>query len=319
MSGRASVANGIYRSGQGADEPAAQPVQHKSGKGWVGTTATIVVALVLVLAAAKIILGGGGRPTASPTIATGATSARPSTPAVADPSGVPMPVGDLPGWHQTFADDFSGTQVDPDKWYVYDGQPLSDPAALFVSSHVSEGNGVLTIGAWPTQTPKGEIFASGGINNSKSFSQTYGRYDVRFRMEHGWGIAYAILLWPTNEQSKPEIDFAEDNGKDRTMTSATTHPIGPGEKHVEVTGDFTQWHTAEVVWSPGKIVYRLDGKVWATMTGQAVPAGAPVSLALQTQSHPCGGDWEACPNSSTPSKVNLEVDWVTAYAATSSK
>jgi len=29
------------------------------------------------------------------------------TPAITDPSGQPMPVGDLPGWHQTFADDFT--------------------------------------------------------------------------------------------------------------------------------------------------------------------------------------------------------------------
>ncbi|HZD99258.1 MAG TPA: glycoside hydrolase family 16 protein [Micromonosporaceae bacterium] len=288
--------------------------------------------MLIVLAAVKVV-AGGHKPNATAAGATfssaapndavsasGPQSSAPSTPAVPagtdDPSGVPMPRGDLPGWHQTFADDFTGTQVNRKKWYVFDGQPLGDPAAQFVPSHISVADGMVTIGAWPMSTARGPIYASGGMSNVVNFSQGYGRYDVRFRMDRGWGIAYALLLWPSDNKSKPEIDFAEDNGKVREMTSATSHPIGPGEKHLEVEGNFTQWHTAEVVWSAKKLTYSIDGKVWGTMTGIAVPKSTPMSISLQTQSHACGDTWEACPDDTTPPKVNLQVDWVTAYVAT---
>ena len=39
------------------------------------------------------------------------------------PSGQAMPLGDIPGWHQVFADDFSGTTLNTSNWYPYSGQP----------------------------------------------------------------------------------------------------------------------------------------------------------------------------------------------------
>jgi beta-glucanase (GH16 family) len=335
-SGRAQVPPGTRYVGQAGSEPAAQPLHRKSRAGWIGSAATVFVAVLIVLAAVKVVAGGHNSNTtaagatfssAAPNTTVGssgpqsaAPSSIPSSPVLPagkdDPSGVPIPRGDLPGWHQTFAEDFTGTEVNRKNWYVFDGQPLGDPAAQFVSSNISVADGMVTIGASPMNTARGPIYASGGMSNVVNFSQGYGRYEVRFRMDRGWGIAYALLLWPSDNKSKPEIDFAEDNGKVRAMTSATSHPIGPGETHSEVGGDFTRWHTAEVVWSAGKLTYSIDGKVWSTMTGISVPKSTPMSISLQTQSHECGNTWEACPDDTTPSKVNLQVDWVTAYVAT---
>src|SRR6266705_2400712 len=39
------------------------------------------------------------------------------------PSGKPMPVGNIPGWRQVFADDFNGTTLNTSNWYPYSGQP----------------------------------------------------------------------------------------------------------------------------------------------------------------------------------------------------
>src|SRR5205823_13283940 len=109
-------------------------------------------------------------------------------------------------------------------------------------------NGVLTIGAWKGTTPDGKsLYVSGGMSNAKVFSQSYGLYKIRFRMDRGWGIAYTLQLWPTNDQWPPEIDSLEDNGKDRMMTWSTLH-YGPTDVHVhrEIKRDWTGWHTAEV-------------------------------------------------------------------------
>ncbi len=34
-----------------------------------------------------------------------------------------MPVGNIPGWRQVFADDFNGTTLNTSNWYPYSGQP----------------------------------------------------------------------------------------------------------------------------------------------------------------------------------------------------
>lgn len=233
----------------------------------------------------------------------------------AAPSGVPMPIGDQPGWYQTFTDDFTGDKLD-DRWFSYTGQPSGDLGGWFSPSHVSVGNGMLTISASLEQTPHGPLYVTGGVSNHNAFSQKYGRFDVRFRMDRGQGIAYALLLWPTSNHWPPEVDIIEDNGHDRQSTSATLH-YDPDDKKIQrrTTGDFTQWHTASLEWTPGHLVYRLDGKVWATIDSRHVP-NELMDLALQTQAWGCGGTWEACPNSTTPAVVNLEVDWVSIYGWT---
>ena len=259
---------------------------------------------------------------ASPSAAASASaSARPSTrPKVPQrdgmtPSGVPMPIGEIPGWYQTFTDDFAGTALS-DQWFSYSGGPSGDNGGWFMPSHVSVGGGILTIRGAKEQTPRGLLYATGGVSNHNAFSQRYGRFDVRFRMDRGVGIAYALLLWPTSQKWPPELDIMEDNGRDRQSTSATAHYDRDDKKIQRQTrGDFTQWHTATLDWTPNHLVYRLDGKVWATIDSTHVP-NEPMDLALQTQAWGCGGTWEACPNSTTPPAVDLQVDWVSLYGWT---
>jgi beta-glucanase (GH16 family) len=310
------------------------PRPRRPGTGWIERTAVAAVILAF-------LIGGGwstlrlhhnsgsaqlqnrvdGVETAGS--ATAGTSASPSlspspsrvasAAAGRSPSGVPMPVGDLPRWHQVVTEDFSGTGLSDD-WNVYDGQPGGDPAGWWDRSHVIVDNGTLTIRASKGQSPHGQTYITGGIANSPSFSQAYGRFDIRFRMDKGLGIAYALLLWPTSNVWPPEIDIMEDNGHYRSDTSATLH-YGANNSMVfrKVSGDFTKWHTASLEWTPGRLVYYLDGKVWTTIAGSYVPK-EPMHIAIQTQAWPCGGTWEACPDATTPPVVDLQVDWVTAYS-----
>jgi len=274
----------------------------------VAWTAVVVlfaaVAYVLVLRPALRHTFGPPDTTGPPT-----TSATPP-PAGAAPSGVPMPVGNLPGWRQVFTEDFTGTTLGR-AWFAYEGEPANDPGGWFEPSHVRASDGLLTIGAW-REPEHNDLYVTGGVSSRNTLSSTYGRYDIRFRMDRGTGIAYALLLWPLDNRYPPEIDIAEDNGRDRSILYSVLHPLRGGTILNEVAGDFTQWHTVGVEWTPGSLVFTLDGEPWSTVSGEDVPS-EPMGLALQSQAWYCGHPWEACPDETTPPVVNLQIDWVVAY------
>jgi beta-glucanase (GH16 family) len=229
----------------------------------------------------------------------------------------PMPVGNIPGWRQVFTDDFSGRTLDASKWRLYWGKPGGDPAGWFDPRHVTVSNGMLVISAYRDRRDGGK-WATGGLSSSPGLVQTYGKYLVRFRLDPGIGVGHAALLMPANNSWPPEIDFSEDNGSGRTGTLATLH-YGKQDTHQDayLAGvNLTQWHTLGVEWSPGKLQYTIDGRIWKTMAGSAVPA-LPMVLDLQTQTWPCSGTWGRCPNASTPRVVKMYVDWVVAYAPAS--
>jgi beta-glucanase (GH16 family) len=229
-------------------------------------------------------------------------------------SGEQMP-GDLPGWKQVAKDDFSGTSLDPTIWGApYSGQPGGDPAGWWEPSHVVVNNCMVSLKGY-YDAVKPNIFVTGGI--SMNYKQTYGKYLVRMRADKGNGISAIALLWPDANVWPPEVDFFEDGGGDRMGTSATLHCGPNGDDSCQVqkllsSYDFSQWHTVGVEWSAGKLIYTIDGTVWATVTHPGVPS-IPMVLDLQSQSLACS-QWNTCVDNTTPANVDMQVDWVSVYA-----
>jgi beta-glucanase (GH16 family) len=221
-----------------------------------------------------------------------------------------MPTGDPAGWRRVLSDDFAGTRLSS-RWVAYDGEPSGDPAGWFDPAHVTVSGGVLTIrGAYQAARRK---WVTGAVSSWPSLKQAYGKYEVRFRADKGRGIAYALLLWPVDGSWPPGIDFAADNGDTRSRLYTTLHTVGGSQIEKSTDADFSEWHVAGVEWTPGRLDYTLDGTVWATVRDPWVPA-EPMVLALQSQAWACGQTWRRCPDSTTPAQVNLQVDWVVAYA-----
>ena len=137
------------------------------------------------------------------------------------PSGQAMPIGDITGWHQILADDFNGTELNTSNWYPYSGQPGGDPAGWWDPSHVSVSGSLLTLKGYYDVAAKPGVFVTGGIG-AKIF-QTYGKYEVRMRVDKGDGISAIALLWPEANVWPPEVDFYEDGGGIRTGMIATLH------------------------------------------------------------------------------------------------
>jgi len=179
---------------------------------------------------------------------------------------------------------------------------------------LSVSNGELVISGYRDPADGGK-FATGGVCSSPGLVQTYGKYLVRFRFDAGTGVAHAILLWPAGKSWPPEVDFSEDNGGNKQTDEATLHYGAANTKiHSLVAVDLTKWHTLGVEWTPGKLVYTLDGSNWATVTSADVPS-VPMVLDIQTQAWATGiNSWENGVNATTPANVNLYVDWAVAYA-----
>jgi beta-glucanase (GH16 family) len=226
-----------------------------------------------------------------------------------------MPTAAPAGWSLAFSDDFSGHSLSG-KWFSYDGKPSGDPGGYFASSHVIVGDGVLRLKGYRDRSLGGR-WVTAGVQNVRSLRQTYGQYLVRFRIDNGQGIAYALLLWPASNHWPPEVDFAEDNGAvPRVSTLATIHYAGTNGAHEMIhrhtAVDTTQWHTLGVKWTPGRMTFTLDGTAWTTVDSSAVPT-VPMDLAMQTQAWDCGHTWDQCPDRTTPAEVDMTVDWVVAY------
>jgi len=216
------------------------------------------------------------------------------------------------GWTQVYAEDFSGTELGTG-WFKYSGAIPSMPGGTWSPSQVQVTQGKLRL---LTANVNGQ-WTSGGVMNNAQARTTYGKYLVRFRMDKANGVKYALLLWPASKQwpMDGEIDFAEDGGGDRSASTATViwgqDSASREQIQRRVTADFSSWHTVGVEWTPGQLVYTLDGTPWATVQTQNAPS-KPMDLALQTEAGSCN-EWITCLDSTTPATTVLEVDWVAVY------
>lgn len=217
-------------------------------------------------------------------------------------------------WRLSFYDDFRHG-LSASRWGRYSGQPGGDPGGWWAQSHVTVEHGILDLETY-RDSRFGGRWVSGGVSSAPALKQTYGKYEVRLRIGRGKGVAAVVLLWPVGDHWPPEIDFAENGGETnaRDHIAATLH-YGPRDDQIQhsVRRDFSRWHTVGVEWTPGRLVYTLDGRRWATVHSPAVPA-EPMELDLQTQAGTCREASAPCPDATTPARVSVEIDWVAAYA-----
>lgn len=245
----------------------------------------------------------------------GTAAARPSA---TSPSGQPMPVGDIPGWHQIFTDDFT-TDVPlgsfpglvAKRWSDYpDGwKDTSKNGEYYPSRVVSIHNGVMNLYlhtengihmvAAPEPVLPGAVGREGGL--------LYGRYVIRFRADPLPGYKLAWLLWPDSEvwPRDGEIDFPEGplvqtiNGYMHRQNATALHD------QVSVTSQqsFPSWHTATIEWTPTRLNFILDGLTILSTTDR-IP-DTPMHWVLQTET------------TSTPpgNQVigDVQIDWVAVY------
>ncbi|RKH89968.1 glycosyl hydrolase family protein [Corallococcus sp. AB045] len=236
-----------------------------------------------------------------------------------NPSGEPMPVGDLTGWRQVFTDDFT-TQVPvgqfpaavSSKWGVYpDGwKDTSKNGTYSPSKVVSIQNGVLNkylhtengvhrVAALVPKIP--------GANTAGGLPA--GRYAIRFRADAVPGYKVAWLLWPDSEvwPRDGEIDFPEGdlNGTISGFMHRQNGTSGGDQDAASSSARFTSWHTAIIEWTPGRCRFILDGTVILDKTSR-VP-NTTMHWVIQTET-----DLSGTPPSNSAAG-NVQIDWVAVW------
>ena len=249
---------------------------------------------------------------------------------VPSPLSQAIPIGNLPGWRQVFAEDFTAGNVAiggfPGPAYsarwsqnYADGTP--DTAAqlqkkgertsgYYPSKVLSIHDGVLDMylhsenGIAMTAAPSPIV---GGATQSPYNSQTYGRYSVRFKADPLAGYKLAWLLWPDSKQwpQDGEIDYPE--GDLSKVIYAAVHGVVGGIHEDDVLRPnvpYGDWHIATTEWSPGGIEFFLDGKSIGVST-KFTPT-KPMHYIMQTES--CS---PSCPLPGTSGHVY--VDWLAIW------
>jgi Ricin-type beta-trefoil lectin domain/Glycosyl hydrolases family 16 len=272
-------------------------------------------------------LGGGETDGAQASVAACQASANAQTWTVpseaVDPSGLAMPVGNIPGWHQDFTDDFTENVPVGDfpaavssKWGDYlDGWPDTthhgtyEPTKVVsiqngvMNMYLHTENGVHMVAA-PYPILPGATGSGGGT--------VYGIYEVRFKAQQVTGYKTAWLLWPDSEnEDQGEIDFPEGNLQQEIL--AFMHHVGSDpqkQQDAYHTGvSYAGWHTATTMWTANSVIFLLDGKVVGDSTDKAVIPHTPMHWVLQTETRTGGGP------PSDSATANVEIDWVSVWLA----
>jgi beta-glucanase (GH16 family) len=285
-------------------------------------------------------------------------AATPSTPAptpTTAPSGESSPVSTGPAQYPNpyttlvWDDEFSGaagSAPDSSNWTVAGGQGqcgndtlntnTSDPANV-----QQNGQGQLAI----TAQDNGGSYTSAQIASAPVTTFPYGAVEASIKLPPGQGLCSAFWLngqassgcsWPC----AGEIDILESPafGTDPDYAIFTLHgPITPDtddgnyqqfETNTSALGDLSAgYHTYAVIWSPGSIVWTIDGVEYASATPDSLVAGSTwvfdesraysIILDLAVGGWPCDSTGNPvappspCPGAAFPAQ--MLVDWVRVY------
>jgi beta-glucanase (GH16 family) len=214
------------------------------------------------------VLAGTGPAVARPAACHGKNPACTPTPTptpvpTPTPSPTPQPSATPPaGWGgPIFVDEFDQAIAEggfpSPSWYAYPyGWRDTSRNGTYDPSIVSIHDG--TLDAWIRTTAGVHRVAAFGPRLPGGTSQLYGRWEITFRADSMHGYKGAWLLWPASETwpRDGEIDFDAAISGFVHHQGATT---GSDQDAFPTTARWTDWHTTVTEWTPGLVVFRLDG------------------------------------------------------------
>lgn len=232
-----------------------------------------------------------------------------------------MPVGDIPGWHQIFADDFN-TSVPlgsfpaavSSKWGAYaDGWKDTSGLGTYMPSRVvsiHDGlmdlfihteNGKHLVSA-PIPKLPGAVGSGGGLK--------YGRYAIRFRSDPVPAYKLVFLLWPDSGVWPRDGEIDAPEGGLGTAFCFFMHHQGATAANDQDAScinntTFGTWHTFVVEWLPSRVSFLMDGATIMTSTSR-IP-NTPLHWVLQVETD---GNAASVPDTAAG---HVTIAWVTAY------
>ena len=211
------------------------------------------------------------------------------------------------GWHLVWSDEFSGKQIDTNKWdfqlgtgsqYGLEGWGNNE-LQYYRKENAYIENGNLVLEA-RKENYGGCAYTSARLRTVKDdgtglFTKTYGRIEARIKMPTGNGIWPAFWLLPATSDygtwaSSGEIDILEAKGRLPNRVYGTVHfgQAWPGNKYSGGMYKFSDgstiadYHLYSLEWEPGLLRWLVDDKVyyetsqwWSLGAGQSEPYAYP--------------------------------------------
>lgn len=243
-----------------------------------------------------------------------ATSSSTPVPATATSTSTPVLTGQT-----LFDDEFNGSALDSAAWVALNrgGDASNNEQEYYTPLNVAEAGGNLALTINSDTSHSGYSYASGMVQ-WKSFNFTYGTLEIRAKLPSGSWPALWLLgsnCQATNVISadnvapcdwdtpgSEEIDMTEVFGS-RTSVNQQVHSsvLGNPGFTATVTDASQNWHTYDLVWGPGSLIWKVDGTTTYSIKNSAVPS-KPMFLLMNTAMNP------VMPGISGPEQ--LQVDYV---------
>jgi len=183
-----------------------------------------------------------------------------STPGVSA-SGTQDPGPQIPGWTLKFAEEFDGTALNFSKWSPHaPGKLVLGGIQTWTPEAIEISGGEAHILA--RSTPTGYI--SGILTTFDTFAQTYGRFDIRFRIPAGRGLEPLFQLLPVPSGDMPSIDVMDALGSEPTKSLFANH-WGDARADRDYAGSYqvanlsVGFHIVSVEWNEDEISWSVDG------------------------------------------------------------
>jgi beta-glucanase (GH16 family) len=227
------------------------------------------------------------------------------------------------GWVLTYADEFSGAELDLSRWtphdpwgrvrdrqlqaYVPEGVEVSGGQAHIVARRASAGQVPVLYDGRPRE------YVSGIISTFGIFAQTYGRFEIRCRVPAGRGLRPGFLLLPVPAGPLPGIDVFQTTGgtpsrvffANRWGTEQTERSFGDSFTGPDLSDGF---HTLAIEWDRNRIAWFIDGKQkFESVDG--IPH-QPLYMLLDLA---VGGSLARSPDASTAFPASFDIDYIRVY------
>lgn len=217
----------------------------------------------------------------------------------------------VPGWTLKFAEEFDGTALNYTKWSPHaPGKLILSGVQTWVPDAIQISGGECHILARRTSTG----YTSGILTTFDTFAQTYGRFEIRFRIPSGRGLEPLFQLLPVPSGYTPSIDVMDAIGSEPTKSLFANH-WGDAHADRDYSGSYqiadlsVGYHTVTLEWNEAEITWRVDGiDRFHSFDGiPHQPLYLAVSLAVGT---PNSGD----PDSQTKFPASFDIDYIRVFA-----
>ncbi|MCZ4498273.1 MAG: glycoside hydrolase family 16 protein [Marmoricola sp.] len=256
-------------------------------------------------------------------------------------AGEPQIKADDTPWECTFDDEFDGQSLDRRYWVAQDSSTTGTKTRFACAEDspetidVQDGTLRLSLVEHPDvrrcTRSKSSTFAYGQVMHFQTFSQAYGKWEVRAKVPDldVPGSQQSFWLWPKKNTyggwpASGEIDFAElyssTPGIDKPFLHYLPGTTGatPNENLTHAACDINrgEYNTYGVEWEPRKISVMLNGKVCftdeyssitASFQGKNSPFDQPFYLSLNQAMGAIGNEYDP---DLVPDRVTTLIDYV---------